>query len=909
MQNLAANENISHKNIFFIYPNADPNMNTPKIALAYCIDNIKIAEEIDSRISQSTSYRFEHIYCKKSTSEASLSDRLSTHSGPILLLVSDNFLKSAQCMRKGLSLLQKQGSQILPVVAPGYKKDEETEKVEKIPTNFDRVSDIIQYINYWQDQYLDLRRQKRQLEGLDEEKFNAHLKVMREISSEAGEFLRLLRNMDYVYYQEFSDNHFRQLFEFLEDQATWESFQVADREYQAAVAESPSHEEDVEEEVDVSGIPGIELVEEHEEKIQKEEEPEGEEISELGPIDENVHEADELEEEEEEEEPEEEEGEEISEIIERANKYVNAGNWGESIELLAEAVDDHPQHTYLRYRYALTLAQHKDGVPEAMDQLYTLLEIDPNHVEALFLMGELAELRGDFEKAKKYYHRVAEQAPSHPDIHYRLGIVLANHFPEEVNRAAGAFRRAIEENPNNVDAIYQYALLLSESLGQPDKAVAHFREVLDKQENHPFANYDLALLYHRQGETDKAGEYYLKAVKINPELHTPENDQAFGVAEEPTFEKTEETPAPDLESSEPTISEAPEGPTSIEEEAEKEEVKTEGESFTSAAREESISAIPSNGNGEEETGLPEEDPLEALKKNIRKLEEMLRSREGAVASQMQLQRKGGEGKIVMITGATSGIGRATAKEFAENGYRLILTGRRQDRLERLKKIFEDLYGSQVKTLSFDVRNIKEIEQVFQDELDFEWRQIDVLINNAGKAKGLDPIHRGQLAHWEEMIDTNIKGLLYMTRAVTPYMIKRRNGHIINLASIAGKEVYPEGNVYCATKFAVEALTKAMRLDLLQYNIRVSQVSPGHVEHTEFAKVRFDDNEDQAKIYEDFVPLNARDVAEAIYFIASRPRHVNVQDILMTGTQQGSTTAVDRRGRELVNFFIDRIKEK
>jgi|SRR5690606_23219801 len=174
--------------------------------------------------------------------------------------------------------------------------------------------------------------------------------------------------------------------------------------------------------------------------------------------------------------------------------------------------------------------------------------------------------------------------------------------------------------------------------------------------------------------------------------------------------------------------------------------------------------------------------------------------------------------------------------------------------------------------------------------------VDILINNAGLAKGLSPVHEGDLAHWEQMIDTNVKGLLYVTRLISPGMVIRRSGHIINICSTAGKEVHPNGNVYCATKFAVEALTRSMRADLYTHGIRVSQVSPGHVEETEFARVRFDGNAEKANIYRDFNPLTSRDVAEAIYFIASRPPHVNIQDILMMGTQQAGSTMIDRTGR-------------
>lgn len=250
-------------------------------------------------------------------------------------------------------------------------------------------------------------------------------------------------------------------------------------------------------------------------------------------------------------------------------------------------------------------------------------------------------------------------------------------------------------------------------------------------------------------------------------------------------------------------------------------------------------------------------------------------------------------KCVLITGATSGIGLATAREFAAHGYDLILTARREERLDLIKEELMAKYELEVTTLAFDIRHQAECAEAFSTIN----RPIDILINNAGLAKGLDFIHEGNLEHWEQMIDTNVKGLLYMTRLISPGMVARKSGHIINICSTAGKEVYPKGNVYCATKFAVEALTKAIRADLYTHGIRVSQVSPGHVEETEFASVRFDGDQEKAAIYKDFTPLTSKDVAEAIYFIASRPSHVNVQDILMMGTQQAGSMLVDRTGRK------------
>ncbi len=249
-------------------------------------------------------------------------------------------------------------------------------------------------------------------------------------------------------------------------------------------------------------------------------------------------------------------------------------------------------------------------------------------------------------------------------------------------------------------------------------------------------------------------------------------------------------------------------------------------------------------------------------------------------------------KIALITGATSGIGQATALKAAEAGFDLIITGRRAARLEELAKAIRQK-GTDVLTLDFDVRRPDEVQQAI-DHLDGKWRNIAVLVNNAGLAVGVNPIQDGNLEDWERMIDTNVKGLLYVTRAVAPLMIANNAGHIVNIASIAGKEVYPGGNVYCATKHAVDALSRAMRTDMLKHNIKVTNIAPGMVE-TEFSLVRYKGDAEAAKnVYKGMTPLSNDDIADTILFAITRPAHVCLNDIVIMPTAQANSRDVNRK---------------
>jgi len=700
-------------------------MNQP-IFLAYSIENLAFAEKLESKLSK-TGYKFEHIYA---TEDSSLNEQMELANGPILLIVSDNLLKSTNSMRDTLTLVQDKNDQILPIVIDGTGKGEEGEIIA-VPTKYDRVSDVIKYINYWQDKYLDFRKQKYENKDLDQESFNAYLSILREIASEIGEVVRLLREMDGLSYEQLKNEDFQAFFEFLDLPEDWEKFQGKPTKPKT-VAEKPDPET-VEEAVEQ--LTGSE----------KESTP--------SPT---------------EEEPTREEGS-LQEIQEEQNILE------EEIEIPSTEADTDSDNI-----------NKKQEIQE----------------------GKLPK-EDDTLKAKSIKKKKKKKATEKSGSRQGLAEVF-----------------------------YQQAMMHLEAQDSQKDALKALKNTVKLIPEHPFAHYDMALIYHQQKKLKKARKAYLKAIDVNAEFQTPENDLAFGLLKPKNTKKA----------------------TSLK--MQKLEKKSIG-----------------------------------LKRKLAKLKKKLAEKEAEII-EMELAleaEKAGNEQTVLISGATSGIGRATAVAFAEHGFKLILTGRRKERLEELASFLENQFEAEVLTLCFDIRDNKAVKKAIQS-LDESWQNIDILINNAGKAKGLDPIHKGKIAHWDEMIDTNVKGLLYLTRLVTPKMVKRGRGIVINTGSTSGKELYPKGAVYCATKFAVDALTIGMRLDLHHHGIKVGQVLPGHVEQTEFASVRFDGDSEKAKIYEDFNPLTSDDVAEAILFMASRPAHVTIHDIQLAGTQQASNLIVNRSGR-------------
>ncbi|WP_116105633.1 SDR family NAD(P)-dependent oxidoreductase [Lewinella sp. IMCC34191] len=501
------------------------------------------------------------------------------------------------------------------------------------------------------------------------------------------------------------------------------------------------------------------------------------------------------------------------------------------------------------------------------------------------------------------------------------------------DEALEELHEGLDDNPDNGELAYQHALMLALGAGAIEPARDELRTLLQQHPNHPGALFLSGELDQAAGEYAAARKQWERLADLQPNYpelsnrlaylltdHFPDNyreaaeylsraTKAERVSGE-TYYRYGQLLAGPLERSckafkmlqkaiEEDPNHAPAHYLLAVLEFDRGRLQHARQNFLLACNLEPAYDTPANRRAfsaghyvQPKTTPVATDALSALKQNIADLEKMLVSQQEPEPAP---KTRAGAGKTVFLTGATSGIGLATARRLAADGYRLILAARREERLKDIADKLRQEESIDVHTISLDVSRRDRVGEVVA-ALPEEWREIDILINNAGKAKGFDPIHTGDLDHWDEMIDVNLRGLLYVTRAVTPGMVARKRGTIINVASTAGKEVYPNGNVYCATKHAVDALTHAMRLDLVKHGIRVGQICPAHVEETEFALVRFDGDSERAKIYNDFQPLRSVDVAETIHFVVAQPPHVNILDVVLQGTQQASSTVVDRSGR-------------
>jgi NADP-dependent 3-hydroxy acid dehydrogenase YdfG len=764
-----------------------------RIVLAYCHENAELADQIDHDLVR-IGIPFEHLTDQPDDAPGDFASRLVQHTEPVILIVTDNFLKSRTCLTGIIPAIQHTiQKKFIIAVADGKTSKDGGMTWEVAPTHVDRMVYALQYMNYWQNNWLDLSdKYQHAASPAEKSAIEPELESSRAVANTIGELIGILKEAGNVPIEQIKADSYALFFRSFGLQDWHEPYKnLLDYEVSPMAPAGSAAPVPVAEMPVITGplapvametpeikpapaMPEIDHILEELEQTEAEEDDQdnGSEdaVSETGGLpaysDADLH-----------------------QTIRDAWSWLEKGHIPQGLELLRTALEQHPDHLELRQAYDSALSQF--GQPTEAEKSPQPSETpvqqpkapDNQEAKSYDLMGDMAAEKGDYLFAKYCWDRATELDPEFPGIYRKLGILTSEHLRTDYRETAVHYlHKALEHDPD-------------------DSAVMLW----------------LADIAHQNNDHPDAETWYRKAVAIDPSLRTEQFDLEY--LPTPVHE-----PEPEPE---PVIVAPPET-TPI--------------------------ATPSIPNTNHATVL-----------------------------------------TVLITGATSGIGRATAEIFARNGHRLILTGRRVDRLHAVKQDFEQDYHTESLVLPFDVRDQPTVQATIES-LPENWKNIDVLINNAGLAKGLSPIQNGSLEHWETMIDTNIKGLLYMTRAVCQGMIERQKGHIINLGSSAGKEVYPNGNVYCATKFAVDALTRAMRLDLHMHNIRVSQVSPGHVEETEFAINRFDGDAERAKIYQDFQPLKASDVADAIYFIATRPAHVNIQDIFMFGTQQASSTVVNRSGR-------------
>ena len=928
-----------------------------KIFLTYCDQNQDIVQHFANDLSRA-GLEFVHD-SRQPDQKAAMEAQMSNSEAPIYLFVSDNFLKSVDCMEGALKFIDnfKFRPRIRPVVIPGVEINKAAGVIEEVPTKFDKVSNVIRYMNFWQDEYLRLRREKRTIAYHEEAAFQTKIDRIRRISNEIGEFLRSLRGFSYMEYEHLKRDSFKAFFDGLgfEGSALYARYRVlpelpfrrvtiiepepvvveeeviaepavADTPIETVptpVSEVPTAEESQEEiiedetpEVPVIDIPGINLLEnasneddaqdeevetaenepEVEDTPEVEEEEQQEEIVEAATPEAEqpqpeveppfVAAAENDEEEEEEDEEEAVEGgipseeEEAIEIPEPADEILEEGEEAPSTEEEEdededegddededesededEDDEDSDDEDNEEEEEELPTSLDESDEPEASpaDELpvrtpQMILEeaqaaittgnylAAKENYELLLTNSDDLQLKMDYVSllqdhlkdttaAKEILEDLLIQDKADAMVHYRLGIIAEGDGSYQV--AKNYYERAIAMDGKFADAYHSLGLIFFKHFENQDfVAKSYLQEAINIDSENSTYRHAFAELLSAQGEYKKARKQLIEAIDLDED----DAQAHFNLAE----------------------------------------LYLNHLNKNKKARKYYLKAV-------------------ALDADYRTDENDAAFGASATDFRAAAPQPTTEVKTILVTGATSGIGLAVADAFAAQGHRVILTGRREERLENIQTQLKDKYGVDVHTLAFDVRDYSEAEQLLTN-LPEAFKDVDILINNAGLAMGLAPIHEGSLEHWETMIDTNIKGLLYVTRLVSPSMVARKKGHIINIGSTAGKEVYPNGNVYCATKFAVDALTRGMRLDLHEHGIKVTAIHPGHVE-TEFALVRFEGDEEKAQIYNDFKPLTATDVAETVVFVATRPTHVNIQDILMYSSQQASSTVIDRSGRD------------
>ena len=867
-----------------------------KSYLTYCEDHKDIASEIERRLSGAGA-EFTHD-TRDEEEQNRMKREMRLTQDPVFLLVGDDFLKSQQCMRGALAFITDMGitRNIRPVITNGKVNQPDT------------------YVEYWQNKYQELRSQKHEIPQHEQEAYNWEVMIIRRISNEVAPFIDEVNKRNPVTYEEFQADNFRTFYivhgrepdepqglttenddsptnEIIVEQEEQksslippvipavlpfsktkdETTGIAEDGLETELEQADDLIEDlVNDEVIVEDKPELDLFDESvDDSI-------GEEVvteDELKALPDEISET-----------PVEDIFEEEITTEDELKSFD-----GEVDEMPAEDIFEEKiiENTPANESETTTFA-HQNNTPE-------IEENDLEEEEITWAEAHTAEAAGNYDVARMHYETLLEKTPYHADGHYRYGLLLLNQFNEK-DAAIEQFEVAVEQKNKFTEAWLELAHLAEK---EEDYLLtkSYYEKIVSYEDDNAEAHYRLGNVVARyfDDQPQQAAEHYQKAIELDPDHNDARYEYATLLSAH--FAADEEA----REQLEAVIANDPEHPFAYYDLAvlnRKAGRKTRA--YKQYKRATEINSMFKTDKNDQLFKKPKKKKKKdcSKKANPENYQKLIEEHEVAPISGVQAAQaepKSTPQYTVLITGGTSGTGKATAELFARNGHRVIVTGRRGDRLQNLKEDFENQYNTDVKTLLFDVRDHNAVTTATKQLTD-EWQHIDILINNAGLALGRSSIHEGNLEDWDTMIDTNVKGLLYMTRAIAPRMAERGKGHIVNISSISGKEVYPGGAVYCATKHAVDAITRGARMDLVKHGIRVSSISPGHV-LTEFADVRYKGDQDRVEEgYAGFDPLKADDIADVVYYVATRPESVNIQDVYMFSKQQASAMVVDRSGK-------------
>jgi NADP-dependent 3-hydroxy acid dehydrogenase YdfG/Flp pilus assembly protein TadD len=751
-----------------------------------------------------------------------------------LLLISDNYLKSIKETSHLDELLDESLSeQLVPIITHGRRLKVGTSEMEVYPTKIQTLNNVMYYRDFWYEEWIALRKKSKKATAEEQELLNEQKEIAKKMSvGSISNHIRKINSSDPADWDEFCADGYQMLFDYVGLGASSVEENSSEHSEEIPVIEIPVVEENI-----------VETAEVEEEVIVPDEVEEP--IEAMAPVETPSNEEESLDVDvltEEEEETETVEEETLVEPLEVTNDL--EANTEEALvneDTLTEVLEEVTEEEAVPSDLENSTEEDKEEEDKEEEDSHELEE-----EETPFTMAGMEDLENLDAQAILEEYKIEEV----DDVDTLFHIAESDAEEGDFEDARRSYERILKLDPYNGRALIWLARLLARHYEGETMEAAHlYRKAIMVNDENAGLYYEYALLQKEHFKSyNKASDSFREALLIDSMFE----DAYLGLAQcQREMGMVDQAKANYLQA---CVLDAPRFQTA------------ENDNYFGVLRvlEAEVEAASPDLEFEEEEEIEE-------------------------------VRSPNADTVVMVTGASSGIGQAIAGQFIMSGYKVIITGRRQERLNEFKDLMENhLEEAHIHCLNFDVTNLDEVKNAL-NSLPEGWGEIDVLINNAGLAKGFGPVHEGNVDHWESMINTNVKGLLYMTRMVTPGMVERKKGHVINLGSVAGKQVYSGAGVYCASKAAVDSLTRSMRLDLYQHNIKVTSVSPGHVDSTEFAEVRYDDKE-KAKIYDDFKPLSARDVAETIFYVATRPDHVNIQDILMFGTQQASARDIDRSGR-------------